>query len=144
METPTLKYSNKEITILWKPNLCIHSTNCWKGLLAVFNPSLKPWINAYGAKTEKIIDQVCKCPSGALSYVLNEEKESTSKEHIESIEHVVEVTENGPLLIYGTIKVKDSEGNETVKNKTTAFCRCGGSKNKPYCDGTHVKINFKG
>jgi uncharacterized Fe-S cluster protein YjdI len=144
METPTLKYANKEITILWKPNLCSHSTKCWKGLLTVFNPSLKPWINPNGATSENIIAQINQCPSGALSFIVNEDKNTMTNTNQETVEHIVEVTENGPLLIYGTIKVKDTMGNETIKNKTTAFCRCGASKNKPYCDGSHVKINFKG
>jgi len=47
-------------------------------------------------------------------------------------------------LVYGTLKVTHNDGNEEVKNKTTAFCRCGGSGNKPYCDGTHVKNDFRG
>ncbi len=56
----------------------------------------------------------------------------------------IEVLENGPLLVHGEITVIDSKGKETQKNKATAFCRCGGSENKPYCDGTHRKNNFKG
>ena len=59
-------------------------------------------------------------------------------------EIIAETVSNGPLLVYGNIIVKDSEGNKTQKNKVTAFCRCGASANKPYCDGSHVKINFQG
>ncbi len=60
------------------------------------------------------------------------------------METIVEATPNGPLMVYGNIRVNDSEGNETVKHKVTAFCRCGQSQNKPYCDGTHKKVDFKG
>ena len=56
----------------------------------------------------------------------------------------VEVLENGPLLVYGTLHVVDKSGASETKNKTTAFCRCGKSDNKPYCDGAHVKAEFKG
>jgi uncharacterized Fe-S cluster protein YjdI len=69
------KYSNGEITIVWKPGLCIHSTICWKGeggLLSVFDPRVKPWIRMEGAGTLRIIDQVNLCPSGALSFFYNE------------------------------------------------------------------------
>jgi CDGSH-type Zn-finger protein len=59
-------------------------------------------------------------------------------------ETIIEVSENGPLLIYGNVLVKDALGHETKKNKVTAFCRCGQSGNKPYCDGTHNKIEFRG
>lgn len=65
------EYSNGEITVIWKPGLCQHSTNCWKGLINVFDPRKKPWINMDGAGSERIIEQVKKCPSGALSYLAN-------------------------------------------------------------------------
>ena len=73
MKDITKKYSNGEITIVWKPNTCIHSTICWKGLIEVFNPKERPWIKMDGASTERIIEQVKQCPSGALSYYLNAE-----------------------------------------------------------------------
>ena len=143
MDNIIKKYTNGAITIIWQPSLCIHSTICWKGatgLSSVFNPREKPWIKPEGADTETIRRQVEKCPSGALSYLMNEEiKENT----VTSSETLVEVLPNGPLLVYGNVKVKDKEGHETTKNKVTAFCRCGQSGNKPYCDGTHIKAGFK-
>ena len=65
------KYSNGEITVIWKPVLCQHSTRCWKGLINVFDPRKKPWINMNGDTSERIIEQVKECPSGALSYFEN-------------------------------------------------------------------------
>ena len=138
------EYSNGEVTIVWQSGLCIHSTKCWKGqagLPQVFNPAEKPWIKPEGASTERIIAQVKQCPSGALSYYMNTGKEGN--EEVVSSEHIVEVSKNGPLLVYGNIQVKDKEGRITLKNKVTAFCRCGASGNKPYCDGSHRKINFR-
>lgn len=73
MPKEILKYTNNEVTVVWKPKVCIHSTICWKGLIEVFNPRKRPWIKMDGATTERIIEQVKKCPSGALSYYLNEE-----------------------------------------------------------------------
>jgi uncharacterized Fe-S cluster protein YjdI len=72
MDDITKKYSNGEVTIVWRPSLCQHSTICWKGgLPEVFNPAKKPWITPEGSITEKIIEQIKKCPSGALSYHMN-------------------------------------------------------------------------
>jgi uncharacterized Fe-S cluster protein YjdI len=71
MPKETVRYSNNDITVIWKPNLCTHSTNCWKGLVEVFDPKKRPWINIEGSATEKIIEQVKKCPSGALSFEIN-------------------------------------------------------------------------
>lgn len=68
-------YSNGEVTIVWKPSLCIHSGNCWRGLHEVFHPEQRPWITPEASTTEKIIAQVKNCPSGALSILDIEAKE---------------------------------------------------------------------
>ncbi len=135
-------YANEDITVVWKPDACIHSALCWKGLLSVFDPRKRPWINLEGSETDAIIAQVDKCPSGALSWFRNGDQ-ATRPEEID-VETVVEATPNGPLMVYGNIRVKDASGNETVKHKVTAFCRCGASSNKPYCDGSHRKVGFEG
>jgi uncharacterized Fe-S cluster protein YjdI len=142
MKEITKKYSNGDVTIAWKNAQCIHSTLCWKGLSAVFNPTERPWIKPEGAPTQAIIEQIKKCPSGALTYYMNDEIESATVEV--QAETIVEPTLNGPLMVYGNVVVKDAAGNETRKNKATAFCRCGKSSNKPYCDGTHRKVGFEG
>jgi uncharacterized Fe-S cluster protein YjdI len=77
MKDITKKYSNGEITIVWKPSVCIHSTLCWKGetgLMEVFNPMIKPWIQPENADTEAIVKRVNNCPSGALSFYYNAEE----------------------------------------------------------------------
>lgn len=136
----TKKYTNGDVTVVWKPGMCIHSGICSK-LKTVFNAAKKPWIDINGAPTEVIINQVEQCPSGALSYYRNAEQQGEVK--VES-ETIVEVSKNGPLLVYGNVCIKDAQGKETRQNKVTAFCRCGGSSNKPFCDGTHKKIAFSG
>ena len=65
------KYSNADITVIWKPDACIHSTKCWKASLAIFNPQRRPWIDINGGTTEEIMKIVDNCPSGALSYLNN-------------------------------------------------------------------------
>lgn len=136
----TREYSNGEATVVWEADKCIHSAICAKGLPEVFRPRLRPWIKIDAAKTEAIINQVKRCPSGALTYYLNNQDKNPS----ETLETKVEVLENGPLLIYGTLKVLDKDGASETKIKTTAFCRCGASNNKPYCDGAHVSEGFTG
>jgi uncharacterized Fe-S cluster protein YjdI len=143
MKDITKHYSNGEVTIVWKPAICIHSKVCWKqatGLPEVFHPATRPWITPETASTERIIEQVKKCPSGALSFFLNGEE---LKENEAVVETIAEPTPNGPLLVYGNIIVRQPDGTEVRRSKVTAFCRCGGSSNKPFCDGTHTKIGFK-
>jgi uncharacterized Fe-S cluster protein YjdI len=64
----TKKYSNSDVTVVWKPSLCQHTGICFMGLPQVFDPSKRPWIAIDGASTEEIIAQVKACPSGALSH----------------------------------------------------------------------------
>jgi uncharacterized Fe-S cluster protein YjdI len=73
------KYSNEDITVIWKLGLCQHSARCWKGLINVFDPQKKPWINIDGDTSERIIEQVKKCPSGALSYFENSKTNAESQ-----------------------------------------------------------------
>ncbi|MBS1545006.1 MAG: (4Fe-4S)-binding protein [Bacteroidetes bacterium] len=77
MKDITKKYSNGEVTVVWKPSLCSHSALCFTGLKEVFHPKQLPWITPEGSTTDKIIQQVQKCPSGALSYQMN--KAATDK-----------------------------------------------------------------
>jgi len=134
------EYSNGEVAVIWEAEKCIHSAICVKGLPKVFNPNARPWIAIDTASTDDVVSQIKQCPSGALSFYMNNESDKISQ----SLETKIEVLENGPLLVYGTLKVTHKDGNEEIKNKTTAFCRCGASQNKPYCDGEHVKNQFKG
>jgi putative redox protein len=67
-----INYANEEITVVWQPELCQHATFCFRQLPEVFNPAVRKWINPGGASAERVIEQVKKCPSGALSFFYNE------------------------------------------------------------------------
>lgn len=66
------EYTNGEVTIIWQSGKCIHSGNCVRNNPDVFQPKEKPWIKINASTTDKIIDAVNKCPSGALSYYKND------------------------------------------------------------------------
>ncbi|MCA0151797.1 (4Fe-4S)-binding protein [Winogradskyella vincentii] len=134
------EYSNGEVTVVWEAEKCIHSAMCVKGLPNVFKPNDRPWIDIDAATFEDLVNTVKKCPSGALSFYMNDKTDMTSQK----LETQVEILENGPLLVYGTLNVTHKDGSKETKNRTTAFCRCGASQNKPYCDGAHVKHEFRG
>jgi len=70
----TKEYTNGEVTIVWKNSLCIHSAKCVRGLPQVFNAKANPWINITAATTDQLVDQLSKCPSGALSFYMNADK----------------------------------------------------------------------
>jgi uncharacterized Fe-S cluster protein YjdI len=147
----TIRYSGKEVTILWKPHLCIHSRRCWLGLPEVFKPGQRPWVIPDAAAGERITAQVAQCPSGALSMAPVEDQGSrTSDDDVDAPtntsrpETSVEVTANGPLIVKGTIEVRHADGRVELKEERCALCRCGASGNKPWCDGSHRKSGFAG
>lgn len=135
------KYSNDEITVVWKPDNCIHSKICFNGLKEVFDPEKRPWVNIEGADSNTIMKQIDKCPSGALSYYQNSDGENVDSKE-ESI-LTAEVSPNGPLILKGAVKITHVDGSVKRLDEVSAFCRCGHSKNKPFCDGTHVESGFK-
>jgi len=130
------EYRNGSTTVIWKPELCYHSKNCVRNLPDVFDPNEKPWIRAERATERELRATIDKCPSGALSYKVDGETEETDQSA------VIEVMTNGPVLVKGSLRLKRGEREESLDQKVIALCRCGSSKNKPYCDGTHSKIGF--
>ena len=129
-------YTKEHVTVVWQPKKCIHSAVCVRGLPTVFQPASKPWIKMEGASVDAIAAQVRKCPSGALS--LLEDQEATSKEDV-----AIECATNGPYLVKGSVTIVHADGTSETK-ENAALCRCGGSMNKPFCDGSHRKIGFAG
>ncbi len=134
------EYSNGDLTIIWKPQTCIHAGECVKRLPEVYRPDEKPWIKIENASTSELKAQIDACPSGALSYRRNDaDNEAAGHEGLK-----VEIKKNGPLLVFGDLEISHPDGSVESKSKTTAFCRCGASSNKPFCDGAHLKANFQG
>jgi uncharacterized Fe-S cluster protein YjdI/CDGSH-type Zn-finger protein len=133
------EYCSDKIAVCWNPDKCIHAGECVRGLPQVFNRENHPWVNIKGADSEEIMKVIDRCPSGALSYKViekvGESQNTAAATHIK-------VTKNGPLIVEGDCVIIDQAGNETARNRHFALCRCGGSKNKPFCDGTHIKIGF--
>ena len=135
------EYSNGEVTIVWQADKCIHSEKCWRGLPDVFDPDNRPWINADGADTPAIKKQIDQCPSGALSYYMNAEGPNSKETAGQTTS--VKVMAGGPLIVSGTLTIEGADGSTETKKGKTAFCRCGRSGDKPFCDGSHNKADFE-
>ena len=70
-----MQYKNENITIHWDQSKCIHAGVCVKSLPNVYNPKERQWVKIENASTEELKAQIDKCPSGALSYTLNKNKD---------------------------------------------------------------------
>ncbi len=131
-------YSGKGITIHDNRGVCSHAGHCTDNLRAVFRMNEEPWIDPDGASVEKIIATIRKCPSGALSYTVD------GVEHRDQpAEALVTVTKDGPYAVTGGIELMQQTHGDGASTEHYTLCRCGASKNKPFCDGSHWAIGFK-
>ena len=131
-------YVGKEITIHDNRGICAHIGHCTDGLPEVFRMKTEPWIDPDATDTEKIVHTIRQCPSGALSYTINDELHDSVEREAGII-----ISKDGPYFVVGGIGFKDPKGDVTESPEHYALCRCGGSKNKPFCDGTHWYNDFK-
>lgn len=134
------EYKKGDLTIVWQPDLCIHSGVCFHSLPSVFKPRERPWVQPDGAEASAVENAVRACPSGALSIlsaqpvpdVLIQEKSK------------VKILPNGPVRVTGHCEVTLADGTVVEKPNGVSFCRCGGSANKPFCDGSHRTNGYLG
>lgn len=133
-------YRGKGITVFDDRSVCSHAGICTDNLANVFVHGGTPWIVPEAEEdVQKIIDIVRRCPSGALSYSLGESAETVEEER----EPAITVSKDGPLGVVGRPELQGSDGFSYERRARYTLCRWGGSKNKPYCDGTHWHIGFQ-
>ena len=131
-------FRGKRIMIHDQRRICAHSGVCTDNLAAVFRLGEEPWIDADGAPVEEIVAIVRRCPSGALRYSLE-----GAPAPPDAGPRSITASENGPYFVAGEIDLRHEGALPPVPTRY-ALCRCGGSKNKPFCDGTHWAIGFDG
>ena len=126
-------YEGENITIHDNRSVCCHDGSCVELLPEVFRKSCTPWINPDGSSPGKIIKVIEKCPSGALSFSLGSKKYCEFGQKTEKVIFV----KDGPVKVEGKIEFKDYQSDKPECSEHYTLCRCGKSKNKPFCDGTH-------
>ena len=140
-DKPALEYYHgKEITSVFDRYLCMGAGYCGE-LEAVFGTHDQPKYEPDAAPVEDIIDTIRRCPSGALTYMIGDE-------HFTNYytETRISVEKDGPLNCRGDITLIDDQDSDRLLPAADHFtlCRCGGSKKKPVCDGSHKDVGFKG
>ena len=129
-------YPGTQMTLKNDTSLCIHSGFCGNRITNVWQMTQEsddPQVRA------QIMSMVDRCPSGALSYTIEPEGERIEP----NLPQEIALTPDGALWVTGGIPVERADGQPfEVRNRVT-LCRCGASKNKPLCDGTHKDIGFQ-
>jgi CDGSH-type Zn-finger protein/uncharacterized Fe-S cluster protein YjdI len=123
-----------KVVIRFDGSKCIHSRHCVLDRPDVFVPNVEgEWIHPDNATPDGVAEIARNCPSGAISF---ERLDGGENETAPAV-NVVRVRENGPLAFHGEITI---DGHGAAMRAT--LCRCGASKNKPFCDGSHTQAGF--
>ena len=140
MKSKTLHYSGEKAAVSYDVSRCIHAAECVHGLPDVFDPGRKPWIDPDRAEAEQLLQVIMRCPTGALHLERSdgERAEPTPERNTAIVER------NGPVYFRGDLEIVTREGEVLLKDTRIALCRCGASENKPFCDGSHVRVGFAG
>ena len=133
-------YSGSGITVSFDLSLCIHVAECLRRMPDVFDVRARPWIDLENADANQVAETVKTCPSGALRFVLD----SGATEEAPTVGEIpaVRAWRNGPLRISGPVEIVNKDGNTVLEGTRAALCRCGASRNKPFCDNSHQMIKF--
>lgn len=139
MTDESREYRGEDSVVKFHAKRCIHAKECVKGLPGVFDPGRRPWVDADAASADEICEVIVRCPSGALHF---ERLDGGVAERAPD-ENVVTIVPDGPLYVKGDLEVVDGAGSLQLKDTRIAFCRCGASGNKPFCDGQHSGSGFR-
>jgi uncharacterized Fe-S cluster protein YjdI/CDGSH-type Zn-finger protein len=131
-------YRGTDVEVSFDGDLCIHATECVRGLPAVFDRKRRPWVLADNATVEEVSAVIERCPSGALQY---RRLDGAPNEPAGPVTTVTPV-ENGPLALRGDLVVRHGDGTHE-RLPRAALCQCGQSKNKPFCDNSHLEAGFQ-
>lgn len=131
-------YIGQKITIHDNRSICAHAGVCTDSLASVFRMKQEPWIDPDAASVEEIIAVIQRCPSGALSFTL---EDTETPDQIQAA--AIFIAPNGPYVVSCCPDLQGTDWREGASKQQYTLCRCGASKNKPFCDGSHWSIEFK-
>jgi uncharacterized Fe-S cluster protein YjdI/CDGSH-type Zn-finger protein len=131
-------YRTDEIVVHWNSELCIHTAICLNTLPGVFDVQARPWVTADAAGADEIAYAIERCPTGALTY----ERTDGAPGEEAPAETTIIPWPNGPLMVRGNVEIRDAKGKLFTAGPRFTLCRCGASKNQPFCDLSHRMIGF--
>jgi uncharacterized Fe-S cluster protein YjdI/CDGSH-type Zn-finger protein len=131
-------YRDDAIDVSYDAHRCIHAAECMRGLPAVFDNTRRPWIVPSAASPDEIANVIATCPSGALQFKRRNGGPSENPQQ----PTIIVPTAGGPLYVRGAIQLRSADGRMLLEDVRMALCRCGQSRNKPFCDNSHVYAGF--
>ena len=139
-------YDGQQVTIYDNRGICQHSGLCTDRLATVFHTDSEPFVTPSGGRMDEMIRAVRDCPSGALSYGIDRIEARDQVDWGGTREPAIEITKDGPYRITGGIPLGAGGAPPSravgSSREHYALCRCGHSRNKPFCSGMHWYIGF--
>ena len=132
-------YESESVVVHWDSARCIHTGICLHALPEVFDTRRRPWVDVEAAATDEIVEAIERCPTGALRYE-RVDGQPGERPHRPTI---VMPIANGPLLLVGDLLVEDPDGNEITHEGRLTLCRCGMTRNQPFCDNSHLRRGWQ-
>src|SRR6478752_3411537 len=132
-------YETESIRVHWDSSRCIHTGICLRRLPAVFDTRARPWVNLSAADADAVADAISHCPTGALRFERLDGAEGEQPER----PTVVLPLEDGPLLMVGDLDVRTPDGEQITHETRLTLCRCGLSRNQPFCDNSHLRRKWQ-
>ena len=132
-------YETDAIAVHWDSTRCIHTARCIAALPQVFDPARRPWIDVQASGADAVAEAVRRCPTGALRYT---RLDGAPQEEPQRPAVAVPVPD-GPLLVMGDLRVQGPEGEVITEETRLTLCRCGRSRNQPFCDNSHLAAGFR-
>lgn len=133
-------YEGTTQTITWDGRLCIHVGECGRAKGDLFVAGRKPWADPDQSDGAGAADVIARCPTGALA--LRDRDGNRVEEPVPEV-NTVQVANDGPLYFSGDLTVDGATDDMPSTKRRAALCRCGQSKNKPFCDNAHRAAGFE-
>lgn len=130
-------YSTETIDVHYDRQRCIHAAECGRAAGELFVGKREPWCDPSMVPVDEAVDVVERCPTGALLY----DRKDGGGTEAPPAENSLHIAPAGPVYVRGDLEVRTPDG-QTSKETRIALCRCGASKNKPYCDNAHKRVEF--
>ncbi|MFN0064289.1 MAG: CDGSH iron-sulfur domain-containing protein [Myxococcaceae bacterium] len=138
-KSQVVRYEGEAGTVTWHGGLCIHVGECGRAKGELFVSGRQPWCQPdMAAGQSELVEVLKRCPSGALAY----EKDGVVAKETPPAHNQIAVANNGPLYASGQLEIDGAKDDMPSVRYRAALCRCGESKNKPFCDNSHEAAGF--
>jgi CDGSH-type Zn-finger protein/uncharacterized Fe-S cluster protein YjdI len=132
------RYPGGKATVSWNGRLCIHVGECGRAKGDLFVAGRDPWCQPDLSADEEVADVIGRCPTGALTVDFVDGSGTEQPAPV----NTVNVAYNGPLFLRGRLAIEDAPADAPGLAFRAALCRCGKSRNKPFCDNSHEREGF--